>query len=77
MESINHKGVRNETDRHALLDFKAKIKDDPFMVLSSWKDTTPFLMPSITPFLMPSITPLRKTYWVSQVLFQCPQPLPF
>ncbi|XP_059457827.1 probable LRR receptor-like serine/threonine-protein kinase At3g47570 [Corylus avellana] len=34
--------VGNETDRHALLDFKAKIISDPFMVLSSWNDTTHF-----------------------------------
>jgi Leucine-rich repeat (LRR) protein len=34
--------VGNETDRHALLQFKAKIISDPFMVLSSWNDTTHF-----------------------------------
>jgi Leucine-rich repeat (LRR) protein len=32
----------NETDRQALLEFKAKIMDDPFKVLSSWNDTTHF-----------------------------------
>ncbi|XP_062162111.1 probable LRR receptor-like serine/threonine-protein kinase At3g47570 [Alnus glutinosa] len=32
----------NETDRLALLEFKAKIVDDPFMVLSSWNETTHF-----------------------------------
>jgi hypothetical protein len=31
--------VGNETDRHALLQFKAKIISDPFMVFSSWNDT--------------------------------------
>ncbi|XP_062155294.1 probable LRR receptor-like serine/threonine-protein kinase At3g47570 [Alnus glutinosa] len=34
----------NETDRLALLEFKAKIVDDPFMVLSSWNDTTHFCL---------------------------------
>ncbi|XP_057550416.1 probable LRR receptor-like serine/threonine-protein kinase At3g47570 isoform X2 [Amaranthus tricolor] len=29
----------NETDRQALLEFKAKITGDPFSVLSSWNDT--------------------------------------
>ncbi|CAN1347044.1 Probable LRR receptor-like serine/threonine-protein kinase At3g47570 [Linum perenne] len=32
----------NETDREALLQFKAKITGDPFRVLSSWNDSTPF-----------------------------------
>jgi Leucine-rich repeat (LRR) protein len=32
----------NETDRLALLEFKAKIISDPFMFLSSWNDTTHF-----------------------------------
>ncbi|XP_062156006.1 probable LRR receptor-like serine/threonine-protein kinase At3g47570 [Alnus glutinosa] len=34
----------NETDRLALLEFKAKIVGDPFMVLSSWNDTTHFCL---------------------------------
>ncbi|XP_062154966.1 probable LRR receptor-like serine/threonine-protein kinase At3g47570 [Alnus glutinosa] len=34
----------NETDRLALLEFKAKIVHDPFMVLSSWNDTTHFCL---------------------------------
>ncbi|XP_059458587.1 probable LRR receptor-like serine/threonine-protein kinase At3g47570 [Corylus avellana] len=34
--------VGNETDRLSLLQFKAKIVQDPFMVLSSWNDTTHF-----------------------------------
>ncbi|XP_062155284.1 probable LRR receptor-like serine/threonine-protein kinase At3g47570 [Alnus glutinosa] len=34
----------NETDRLALLEFKAKIVNDPFMVLSSWNDTTHFCL---------------------------------
>jgi Leucine-rich repeat (LRR) protein len=34
----------NETDRLALLEFKAKIVDDPFMVLSSWNYTTHFCL---------------------------------
>ncbi|XP_062155287.1 probable LRR receptor-like serine/threonine-protein kinase At3g47570 [Alnus glutinosa] len=34
----------NETDRQALLEFKAKIVDDPSMVLSSWNDTTHFCL---------------------------------
>ncbi|XP_040995308.1 probable LRR receptor-like serine/threonine-protein kinase At3g47570 [Juglans microcarpa x Juglans regia] len=32
----------NETDRQGLLEFKAKISHDPFMVLSSWNETTHF-----------------------------------
>ncbi|XP_059455993.1 probable LRR receptor-like serine/threonine-protein kinase At3g47570 [Corylus avellana] len=32
----------NETDRPSLLQFKAQIVEDPFMVLSSWNDTTHF-----------------------------------
>ena len=35
-------GGNNETDRLALLEFKARIMDDPFMVLSSWNYTTHF-----------------------------------
>ncbi|KAG6679054.1 hypothetical protein I3843_14G109200 [Carya illinoinensis] len=34
----------NETDRLALLEFKAKISHDPFMVFSSWNDTTHFCL---------------------------------
>jgi Leucine-rich repeat (LRR) protein len=34
----------NETDRLALLEFKAKIVGDPFMVLSSWNVTTHFCL---------------------------------
>jgi Leucine-rich repeat (LRR) protein len=34
----------NDTDRLALLEFKAKIVYDPFMVLSSWNDTTHFCL---------------------------------
>ncbi|XP_065635312.1 probable LRR receptor-like serine/threonine-protein kinase At3g47570 [Quercus suber] len=35
-------GGNNETDRLALLDFKAKITDDPLQVLSSWNDSIHF-----------------------------------
>ncbi|XP_065635307.1 probable LRR receptor-like serine/threonine-protein kinase At3g47570 [Quercus suber] len=35
-------GGNNETDRLALLDFKAKITDDPLQVLSSWNDSFHF-----------------------------------
>ncbi|XP_050283141.1 probable LRR receptor-like serine/threonine-protein kinase At3g47570 isoform X2 [Quercus robur] len=35
-------GGNNETDRLALLEFKAKITDDPLQVLSSWNDSIHF-----------------------------------
>ena len=35
-------GGNNETDRLALLAFKAKITDDPLQVMSSWNDSTHF-----------------------------------
>ncbi|KAK4592257.1 hypothetical protein RGQ29_016684 [Quercus rubra] len=35
-------GGNNETDRLALLEFKAKITHDPLQVLSSWNDSTHF-----------------------------------
>ncbi|XP_035543117.1 putative receptor-like protein kinase At3g47110 [Juglans regia] len=34
----------NETDRLSLLEFKAKISHDPFMVFSSWNETTYFCL---------------------------------
>ncbi|KAG6679057.1 hypothetical protein I3842_14G112000 [Carya illinoinensis] len=36
--------VGNETDRLALLEFKATISHDPFMVFSSWNETTHFCL---------------------------------
>ncbi|XP_040994347.1 probable LRR receptor-like serine/threonine-protein kinase At3g47570 [Juglans microcarpa x Juglans regia] len=36
--------ARNETDQLALLEFKAKISHDPFMVFSSWNETTHFCL---------------------------------
>uniref|UniRef100_A0A7N2LF11 non-specific serine/threonine protein kinase n=1 Tax=Quercus lobata TaxID=97700 RepID=A0A7N2LF11_QUELO len=35
-------GLINETDRLALLEFKAKITDDPLQVMSSWNDSIHF-----------------------------------
>ncbi|XP_030963548.1 probable LRR receptor-like serine/threonine-protein kinase At3g47570 [Quercus lobata] len=35
-------GGNNETDRLALLEFKAKITDDPLQVMSSWNDSIHF-----------------------------------
>ena len=37
-------GGNNETDRLALLEFKAKITDDPLQVLSSWNDSIHFCL---------------------------------
>ncbi|CAN1347037.1 Probable LRR receptor-like serine/threonine-protein kinase At3g47570 [Linum perenne] len=45
----------NETDREALLQFKAKITGDPFRVLSSWNDSTPFCQWYLSGSLSPHI----------------------